>query len=699
MGHGAGDPFSVRAGGKAMRALLTIACCLAALTCIGQQEEAEESVAGALESETSRTDDREPEDDGRRQLSEHLLRHRFNINQADPEEMGEALGLSDLQVRNFERYRRLLGPFTDLLELQAVPGWDPETIRRVLPYLILPLDPYLLPVLRERLKKGEHLFLLRTGAVLEKAEGYRFSAGGVPAFTGDRSKALLRYNYRFRTLLQWGITAEKDPGEAWFPGGLRKGFDFQSWHLSMREFRWLKAMVIGDYQVNLGQGLIHWQGLAFRKTGDALQVMRQGQPLRPYNGTDENRFHRGVGVHLHRRSWEFICFFSRNRMDGNLMRDTGSGTGTYLTSMQTSGLHRTIGELQDKDAFSQRTVGGSMRYIRGDLRLSFNAIRHQFSIPLRNDPRPYDLHAVSGTHWSNYSVSFGHGFRNMHLFGEAAIDQRRNTAFISGMMASLHARADMSLLYRHISPAYRAFQANAFTENPQPMNESGLYAGITIRPHPGWRVDAYMDLFEFPWLSYRVDRPSSGSGHLIQAEWKPHKKMSMHIRWQQESKPQDHEQPGGNMSQVLPFTRSGLRWQLSFSPAPDFLVRSRVECTWQAAAGIRQQGFLAFLDIVCKPMGKSFSLTGRLTMFDTEGYGPRVYAFENDVIFLNAVSVFSGKGMRYYLVFSRKFAKHWHFSCKISRSVYPDDISTGSGSTAIEGSVRTELRGQLIYRL
>lgn len=681
-----------------MRPWMTLACCLALVTARCQQEEVEETVLRALEADAAVNDDRESEDDGRLQLSDHLLRQRFPINQADPEEMGEALGLTDLQVRNFDRYRRLLGPFTDLLELQAVPGWDPETIRRVLPFLILSRDPFLMPVLRERLKKGEHQVLFRSGVQFEQAAGYRASAGAGPAFTGDRSKFLLKYDYRFRTLLQWGVTAEKDPGEPWFPGGVRKGFDHQSWHIAMREFRWLKALVVGDFQLNLGQGLVHWQGMAFRKTTDAMLVMRQGPALRGYSGTDENRFHRGIGVHLQRRNWEWLCFLSMDRLDGNLGRDTGSRDDPHLTSFQTSGSHRTSAEREDKDVFRQRVLGGSLRYGHGDLRISFNGINYAFNMPVRREPLPYNLHAIAGRRWSNYSVAYGLTLRNMHLFGEAAMDRRGNTAFLQGLLASLHARADISLLFRHISPAYRALQANAFTENTEPMNESGIYTGITIRPAPGWRIDAYADIFRFPWISYRVDRPASGAGHMVQVDWKPHKKLEMYLRWQRESKSYNQEVPDDNMSVIQQMPRTGLRWQLSFQPSSAIRVRSRLECTWQGDGPDREQGFLTLLDIICKPMGRAFSVTGRFSFFETGGYGSRVYAYEHDVLFYNAVSVFFDKGARYYLIFSRKFGSHWHFSCKLSRSVYPDEVSIGSGTTGLDGNSRTELRGQLIYR-
>ncbi|MDP4820158.1 MAG: helix-hairpin-helix domain-containing protein, partial [Saprospiraceae bacterium] len=43
--------------------------------------------------------------------------------------------LTPQQQQAFLNYREEYGPFLSLYELQAVPGWDPELINRILPYL------------------------------------------------------------------------------------------------------------------------------------------------------------------------------------------------------------------------------------------------------------------------------------------------------------------------------------------------------------------------------------------------------------------------------------------------------------------------------------------------------------------------------------------------------------------------------------
>lgn len=668
-----------------MRVVSTILLCMAGMHCLSQEAEVQETAMQAIEQVTSVGDDREPEDDSQSQWLDRHLRQKLDLNNADPDMMGEMLGLTALQVRHFEQYRRLRGPFIDLMELQAVPGWDVETIRRVLPYMKLATDQQIMPVLKERLGKGEHMVLLRSGRVWADDHGRDDSVSSSPVYSGDPVKLMMRYNYRFRNLLQWGVTAEKDPGEVLYRSGRGGGFDFLSGHLSLRDLKLIRALVVGDYQVSLGQGLIRWQGMAFRKTAESMLVLRQGHALRPYNGADENRFQRGVGLQLYRRSWEGLLFLSFDRMDANIVRDSLSLAGSRVSSFQTSGYHRTLSELEDKDALLQRTIGGSLRFRGRSLRISVNGIGYGFSLPLQKAPDPHNLFAIAGRRWSNFSMDYGLTVRNMHFFGEAALDQRGSTAFLNGLMSSLHPSVDVSIVHRHIDPAYRALQANAFTEGSEPANERGLYAGITVRPLPSWRINGHIDLYRFPWITYRADRPSGGYGTMLHAVYKPHKKTEVSIRWQYESKEMNLQASGANMYELKPAIRAGLRMQLSMHLGSDILLRTRAEYSWYRFGLAREAGSLFLTDLLYKPMGKAFSVIARLAYFDTEGYGSRIYAYENDVLFHNAVSTLFETGARFYMVFSRKLGRQWRVSCKYSRTVFAED------------SRRTEFRLQGIW--
>ena len=60
----------------------------------------------------------------------------------------------------------------------------------------------------------------------------------------------------------------------------------------------IKSIAIGDFAVNMGQGLTQWQSLAFNKGANIINVIRQSDVLQPYNSAGEINFNRGAGITL-----------------------------------------------------------------------------------------------------------------------------------------------------------------------------------------------------------------------------------------------------------------------------------------------------------------------------------------------------------------------------------------------------------------
>ena len=125
-----------------------------------------------LEAVTEANEDIETEDDSYLQAMRHFLRHPVNINEADATVLKELLVLSPLQIDQILSYRRLLGNFLHLYELQAVPGLDIATIERIRPYITVATPQSFYASLRERLKGGRSTLLARVSQVLESQKGF-----------------------------------------------------------------------------------------------------------------------------------------------------------------------------------------------------------------------------------------------------------------------------------------------------------------------------------------------------------------------------------------------------------------------------------------------------------------------------------------------------------------------------------------------
>jgi hypothetical protein len=638
--------------------------------------------------ELAEDEEGETENDYDLQQLNYFTRHPLDINGPD---LGQLPLIDPLLLTNLKVYRQLLGDIIDLHELQAVPGFTVATIKSILPYVTLNKEKLSLPDLRERFIKGEHSVLIRPSIVPEISHGFRSSSD--QHFLGSRAAILLRYKYTFRNLLQFGFVAEKDAGEQLLTHGTMP--DFTSFHLFARKIGLIKCVALGDFTVNMGQGLIHWQSQAFRKSSSVISIKRQSEVLRPYHSAGEYNFHRGVAATVAVHSSEITFFVSRKALTANI-------DGNAITSVITSGLHRTTAELNDRNSAYFLTTGASVKQKLTSGHVGLNCVYHRYSLPVMKRDESYNLYALKGRESKNISVDYSYTYRNLHLFGECATDRLWSFAYIHGVMASLSQSVDLAILFRSISKSYQSVFGNAFTENTMPVNERGFYSGISIKPHLKWRIDLYADMFSFPWLKYRLDAPSSGFAYLIQLTWKPNKQTEIYSRFRYRLKPLNIE---GEEDANTPGIQSIQNWRTHFSyqASASILLRSRVEvCVFSHQfLSNPATGYLFYTDVVYKPKRSWLSGNVRLQAFEAENYDTRIYAYENDLLFVSSTPSFYNNGVRYYMNISVKIkAKILSNSVlllnlKLASTVYNNISHVGTGPSLIPGNRVSSVKLQI----
>ena len=636
-------------------------------------------------------DQNETEDDSYLQLLEQFIKNPLNLNTAEENDLKELKILSGLQIANLLSYRKLLGKFISIYELQAIPSWDIQAIRKILPFVTIAEPIRLTEVFKTRFGAGDNTFLLRLSHVIERSKGFDESSGGAK-YLGSPQKVFFRYRYQYKDLLQYGVVGDKDAGEQFFKGAQNKGFDFYSFHLFARKIGSIQALALGDFTVNMGQGLIQWQSLAFRKSVDVVGLKRQSPVLRPYNSAGEFNFHRGAGITIQKNNFETTTFVSYRKLSANFVADTVSNE-EFISSFLNSGYHRTESEIADRNKLGQLAFGGNVRYKKTNWHAGVNAIIFKFSSPVQKRQEPYNIYAISGNSWSNYSIDYSYTYRNIHFFGEVAVDRNLHKAILNGILISVDPRVDISFLHRKIGPQYQSINGNALTENTYPTNENGLFSGITVRPASGWRFDAYVDIYKFPWLKYLVDAPSRGKDFLAQLTYTPNRQLEIYTRFRSETK--QGNQPGNTdpSSFLVTLPRQNWRTQLSYKINPSFTIRSRTEILWYDKKDVNEElGFLSFADVIYKPLLKKYSANARLQYFETDGYNSRIYAYENDVLFYYSIPAFFHKGFRYYFNFNYDLNAKISFWLKWSQTLYKNVESIGSGLDEIRGSTKSEIR-------
>ena len=114
-----------------------------------------------LEELTEANEDMETEDDSYLQGLVHFLKEPLNLNYADEGLLQELHLLSPVQISNLISYRKLLGNFLSIYELQAIPSWDLDLIRKLRPYITVAEKTLVFKSLKDRFKTGESTLLFR----------------------------------------------------------------------------------------------------------------------------------------------------------------------------------------------------------------------------------------------------------------------------------------------------------------------------------------------------------------------------------------------------------------------------------------------------------------------------------------------------------------------------------------------------------
>ena len=659
-----------------------------------QEKEENNTLAEQQLENQSEREEADNEDDSNWQLLEYYKKHPLNVNDAGEEEWKLLNMVSDRQITDLLCYKNLLGSLIDIHELQAVPGWDISLIKKLLPFITVRSVILVKETAKQRLQQGQNSLLLRYGPAITKP----YQQGTGNSYLGNLGSMQVRYKYQYKNLLQWGVTGDKDAGEPFFRKSQKCGFDFYSFHFFVQKIYKIKSLALGDYTINMGQGLIQWQSFGFKKSSLVLNIKRQGPIIRPYNSPGEFNFHRGAGITIQHNKWEFTAFTSFRKLSANRVFDSVQND-SYISSLLPSGYHRSQAELQDRNSLPMIVFGGSLQYKWTPGHVGINSMNYTFSLPIRRDAAPYNLYAFSGNRLNNYSFDYSYTFRNVHAFGEAAIDNRSHMALVNGILASIDPRMDIALLYRRLNKGYQSMFSNAYTEKNAPSNENGLYGAISFRPSYGWQLDAYFDIYRFLWLSARIDAPAFGNEYLIQLIYKPSKTLEIYTRYRVGSQPVNGSGENLAVRNIVLALKQNWRIQVNYSPDRKWTLRSRIELV---KYNKKERGFLGYTDFFYAPMAGLFRGNFRLQYFEADTYNSRVYAFENDVLYSYSIPAFYNKGLHWYLNSRLAFKKRRYMVkninitswLKIAQTIEFRTTVQGPGMVATKSNCRTEVKVQ-----
>ena len=606
-----------------------------------------------------------------------LEQQPLDINQATREQLEQLPFLSAQQVEEIVEYLYRYGPMKSLAELRMIRSLD-DSRRRLLTYFIF-IGDRSQETGDSRLTARVLNELMATGRI-----PFYERKGDTGAYKGYPYRHWLRYQLTYGDQLKAGIVGSQDAGEPFFAGKNRLGYDYYSFYLQLNHWRRIETLVLGNFRVSMGMGLILNNSFGLGKVSMLQNMGRPTSTVRAHSSRSSDGYLQGAAATVNiSRGLTATGFISYRAMDATLNKD-----GTAATIL-TSGYHRTETELEKKNNLKNTTFGGNVHYQANGYHAGLNLVGTHLNCELKpNTSALYRQYYAQGYDFLNVSADYGYVHHRFSVNGETALNREGALATINSVSLQLGSEWSLMALYRFYSYHYTSLYANSYSDGGSVQNESGIYIGATWQPSPSWKLMAYTDYAYFPWAKYQISQSSHSWDQLLQVSYSK-KRWSFGGRYRLRIRQKDND------DKTALVTRTEHRGRLSAEYSSAWSSRTQVDFGFiffnAPEAGLMVSETLGFTH-------RWLRLNGGLGWFHTDSYDSRVYLYELGPLYSYSFTEFSGEGIRYWLMARANIGSRLMLTAKMGVTNYFDRSTIGSSYQQINRSSQTDLDLQLRWK-
>lgn len=623
---------------------------------------------------------------------EYLVLHPLQVNSASREDLLQLPFLDQTQADSILAYREHRRGFLSIGELSLVNGLD-FTARRWLSLFVRcdslqqHASQSLSKPYRQRWHSGHHELASRMDIPLYRRQGFKDQERNTETnrFMGSPLRHLVRYRYDEKRETQWGLTFEKDAGE---PAG-KQGFypyDHISGYVCLRPKDRNWNCSIGDFEVYGGRGLVWGRPLFGGREQLAGRMPTTATTFRPHTSSSESGYFRGAAASVRFRAVSMLAFASYRKLDARMDADTAR---TVLTT----GLHRTMSEIQRRRTLGCLTSGVSIGWQKGKGCISVNGNYSRYAHPLWPEQRRYNKDYFRGTVAVNASAAYGYRFGLWNIGGELAVNGQGRLATEHVIAFSPATRIKASLQLRHFDPRYTSPYGHALQQGSRVTNEDGVMLGLYWRPQTDWTICSYIDFFQFIHPTYTTILPhAKGMEWSLRTtkEWGQRHTFSLRYRL----KTRQYTITAHELMEYRTTHRLSAANTFSFGKCQ---MNAAAHVTFAARqTGQHDWGEMLSTRITCRH-SRRWQTKGLFAWFHTSDYASAVYAYEPDVLQTGFSSAFAHHGIHLLLLADCKLTDWAEVAVKCASTRYFDLRTQSSGVMAIHSPWKNDV--SLLLRL
>ena len=630
-----------------------------------------------------------------------LKENPLNINLATKEQLERFPFLNSQLIENILYYLYKYGAMVSINELMVVEDMDLATFRLLKPFITCqPLEEKThTPTLKSILKYGKQELSARMDIPLYTRAGYQpFTSDYIKEnpnkrYLGPSFYHNLRYKFRYTDKVYIGFTAEKDPGEPFFAGNNKKGYDYYSPYFYIRDFGKIRALALGNYRLNYGYGLVMNTDFNMGKTTALNTLLNRESGIKKHSSTDEYNYFQGIAGSI-QLSEHFTAdaFYSYRQMDGIV-------DNRFITSLKEDGYHRIPRDYEKKNSLTNQLIGSNIQYNGKNFELGLTAVYNFFNKVLNPTYRPYNKYYPRGSDFFNLGANYKFFLKKLTWMGEVAMDKDRRMAALNTLRYRPKANFQLIAMHRFYDVAYQSMYARSVGEGSMVQNESGFYLGMEADELWYFKLTAYIDFFYFPWKKYQMTKNGTrGIDGVIQLDYSPTHELDMFIRYRYKNKFKDYNPAEGDKITV-PYIQQKGRYQLTYSPNDELVLKTTADVVHNAYQHKDpSKGFLIKQSIGYKFPKLPLQLDASVAWFKTDDYASRITVYEKSLLYSFSMPSFYGEGERFSFNTRYELNKHIVLQGKYACTHYRDREVISSGLEQIEGNLKSDLYFQVQFK-
>ena len=627
-----------------------------------------------------------------------LYEHPLDVNSASKEELISIPFLKEYQADSLISYIQNYGPMQSLGELWLVDGLSFDVCNLLRHFLTVETEKKTDKFTWENMwKYGKHEVTTRVDIPLYKRAGYNDYSDSIllrypnRKYLGDPYHHSIRYGFSSLGKVYFGLVAEKDAGEPFFKQG-NKGYDYYSFYLMLKNIGNLKSLIIGNYRLRFGQGLVMNTDFGFGKMMMLSSLGWGGRGIKRHFSVSEYNAFRGIAATYRWRKIDFSAFFSHHNQDGNI------NDQLFITSLKTDGLHRTPLEYSKKNNITNTVYGGNLTYRSGGFHGGLTAVYNVFNRELKPGNQYYKIFSPRGKNFFSVGADYFYNKGIFSCMGEIAFSKGGGLATINSVQLKLWEDYRFTLLQRFYSHDYCAIFGNSFSENSTLQNESGIYLGVDMNPWKGWKLTGYIDFCYFPWLKYQVSNSSYGGESMLQVSYRRNERWKTSLRYRCKIKERDYTAVD-KRKYIVSHVMHRIRFQQDYSPVEAWQLSTLIDYNHLWFMEKSGDGYMLTQQFSWLPEKLPISLNMSCSYFNTDSYDNRISIYERSLPYTYSYPSYYYHGIHGSVLF-RWVINKWLIShVKMAYTHFFNRSTISSGTELINASHREDIGIQLQIKL